>query len=297
VASVDLTLVLGAAVLGVLAGGVFAVMASGLTLIFGVMRIVNLGQGALVVLGAYLSYAVYSAFHIDPFVGLILVVPAMFLIGVAIEIVFIRPLKVDRDELSVLVTFALALTIEGVLTAVFGTDYLKLKVPYANQSIAVAGFYVANVYVYGFILACVVLAVLYLILYRTPFGASVRATMMNRSSAQLIGIDVERVSALTFGLGTATAAAGGVMFGLTNAFDPGSHYDLILVLLAIIVVGGFGSFRGAIVAAIAILVIENVVGVVIAPIWGSFSFFVVLIATLIVRPQGLFGQKLRDARA
>jgi branched-chain amino acid transport system permease protein len=294
---VDLTLVLGAAVLGVLAGGVFAVMASGLTLIFGVMRIVNLGQGALVVLGAYLSYAVYSAFHIDPFVGLILVVPAMFLVGVVIEIVFIRPLKVDRDELSVLVTFALALTIEGILTALFGTDYVKLTVPYANQSIPVAGFYVANVYVYGFILACGVLALLYLILYRTPFGASVRATMMNRSSAQLIGIDVERVSALTFGIGTATAAAGGVMFGLTNAFDPGSHYDLILVLLAIIVVGGFGSFRGAIVAAIAILVIENVVGVVIAPVWGSFSFFVVLIATLIVRPQGLFGQKLRDARA
>ena len=105
------------------------------------------------------------------------------------------------------------------------------------------------------------------------------------------------MSALTFGIGTATAAAGGVMFGIFTPFDPGSHYDLILILLAIIVVGGFGSFRGAIIAAIAILVIEDTASVVIGPLWGGFSFFIILIVMLIVRPQGLFGQKLRDARA
>jgi branched-chain amino acid transport system permease protein len=291
----DLNLAVGGIILGVLSGGVYAVMASGLTLVYGVMRIVNVGQGALVVLGAYLSYVVYTELHIDPFLGLLLVVPFMFVVGVVLEVVFIRPLKVDRHDLSILVTFALALGIEGVLTAFFGTDYVKIQVPYATESFAVGGFYVAKVYVYGFVLACGVLALLYLILYRTRFGASVRATMMNRPSAQLIGIDVERVSALTFGLGTASAAAGGVMFGMTNSFDPGSHYDLILILLAIIVVGGFGSFRGAIIGAVAILVIEDTTAVLIAPVWGGIAFFIVLIVMLIVRPQGLFGQKLRDA--
>lgn len=292
----DLSLLLGAVIIGILSGGVFAVMASGLTLIFGVMRIVNLCHGAIVVLGAYLSYVVYTSLGIDPFVGLVVVVPIMFVIGVAIEVVFIRPLKVDREELSVLVTFALALVIEGVLTAFFGTNYLQITLPYGNDSFALGGIYVAWVSVYGFVLAAAVLGALGLMLYRTRFGASVRATMMNRSSAQLIGIDVERVSAITFGIGTATAAAGGVMFGITNSFYPGSHYDLILILLAIIVVGGFGSFRGAILAAMAILVIESVASVAIAPVWGGFSFFVMLIAMLIVRPQGFFGQKLRDSR-
>jgi branched-chain amino acid transport system permease protein len=292
----DLSLLYGAVIFGVLSGGVFAVMASGLTLIFGVMRIVNIGHGALVVLGAYLSYVVYTNLHIDPFLGLFVVVPVMFVVGVAVEVLFIRPLKVDREELSVLVTFALALVIEGLLTAVFGTNYVQITLSYGNDSFALGGVYVAWVSVYGFLLAAAVLAVLFLLIYRTGFGASVRATMLNRSAAQLIGIDVERVSALTFGIGTATAAAGGVMFGITNAFDPGSHYDLILILLAIIVVGGFGSFRGAIIAAVAILVIEDVASVMIAPVWGGFSFFVILIVMLIVRPQGLFGQKLRDAR-
>jgi branched-chain amino acid transport system permease protein len=292
----NLSLLFGAAVFGLLSGGVFAVMASGMTLIFGVMRIVNIGHGAVCILGAYLSWVLFSQLHLDPFLGLFVIVPLMFVFGVVAEIVFIRPLKVDREEMSVLVTFAMALIIEGLLTAFFGTDYVRISVAYGNDSFPIGGMYVGWIYVYGFALAAGILAVLYVILYRTRFGASVRATMMNRTAAQLIGIDVERVSALTFGIGWATAAAGGVMFGITTAFDPGSHYDLILILLAIIVVGGFGSFKGAIIGAVAILVIEDVTSVAIAPVWGGFSFFIALIVMLIVRPQGLFGLKLRDAR-
>jgi branched-chain amino acid transport system permease protein len=250
-----------------------------------------------VVLGAYLSYFFLSTYGIDPFLGLLLVVPIMFVVGVAIEVVFIRPLKVERIEMSILVTFALALGIEGALTAGFGTNYVQLTVPYGDASFAIAGIHVAWIYVYGFILACAILAALSVLLYRTRFGASIRATSMNRSAAQLIGIDVERVAALTFGIGSATAAAGGVMFGLTNSFNPGSHYDLITRLLAVIVLGGFGSFRGAVVAAVAIIVIEDTASVLTAPVWGNLTFFVVLIGMLIVRPQGLFGRKLRDSRA
>ena len=131
-------------------------------------------------------------------------------------------------------------------------------------------------------------------LYRTNFGGAIRATMLNRTAAQLVGIDVDRVSAIAFGIGMATAAAGGVVFGITNTFNPGSHYDLISRLLTIIVLGGLGSLRGAIIAALVMLVIEDVTAVVISPVWASFVFFVVLVAVLLVRPQGLFGLTVRE---
>jgi branched-chain amino acid transport system permease protein len=118
--------------------------------------------------------------------------------------------------------------------------------------------------------------------------------MLNRTAAQLVGVDVDRVSALAFGVGVATAAAGGVVFGVANAFNPGSHYDLISRLLTIIVLGGLGSLRGAVVGAMVMLVVIDVTAIVISPVWGSFAFFVILVAVLVFRPQGLYGVMVRD---
>jgi branched-chain amino acid transport system permease protein len=286
-------LVLEAAVLGVLTGGVYALMASGLTLIFGVMRIINVGQGALVVLGAYLSFVLFRTWNIDPFLGLVVTMPVMFLVGVVLEVVFIRPLRTDREALSVLVTYALALGIEGLLGLVFSTNFQQISVWYRTASVPVGGLHVQDVYVFGFVLCVAILGALALLLYRTTFGAAVRATMLNRTAAQLIGIDVERISALAFGIGMATAAAGGVVFGITTAFNPGSHYDLISRLLTIIVLGGLGSFRGAIVAALLMLVIEDVTSVLVTPTWATFTFFAVLVVVLLARPQGLYGLRAR----
>src|SRR5207253_3037848 len=143
-------------------------------------------------------------------------------------------------------TYALALGIEGLLGYFFSADYQQLSVWYNAATFRLGDFHVAHVYVFGFVLCVAILAGLGLMLYRTTFGASIRATMLNRSAAQLIGIDVHRVSAVAFGIGMATAAAGGVVFGITSAFNPGSHYDLISRLLTIIVLGGLGSLRGAI---------------------------------------------------
>jgi branched-chain amino acid transport system permease protein len=287
-------LVLEAVVLGILTGGVYALMASGLTLIFGVMRIINVGHGALVILGAYLSFALFRSLHIDPFLTLVVTMPAMFALGVVIQFVFIRPLKTDREALSVLVTYALALGIEGVLGYVFTTNYVELRAWYDTASFPVFGFYITWVYVFGFVLCLAVLGALFLLLYRSSFGSAVRATMLNRTAAQLVGVDVDRVSALAFGVGMATAAAGGVVFGVTNAFNPGSHYDLISRLLTIIVLGGLGSLRGAVIAALIMLVTTDVAAVVISPVWASFVFFAILVAVLIVRPQGLYGVRVRE---
>jgi len=289
-----MTLVLEAAVLGVLTGGVYALMASGLTLIFGVMRIINVGHGALVVLGAYLSFAASRSLGLDPFLTLVITMPVMFLLGVVIQTIFIRPLKTDREALSVLVTYALALGIEGLLGFIFSANYVQLKAWYDTASFPIGSFRITYVYVFGFVLCLAILAAMFLVLYRTTFGGSIRATMLNRTAAQLIGIDVDRVSAFAFGIGMATAAAGGVVFGMTNAFNPGSHYDLISRLLTIIVLGGLGSLRGAIIAALLMLVSEDITSVVLSPVWASFVFFVILVGVLLFRPQGLYGVRVRE---
>jgi branched-chain amino acid transport system permease protein len=288
------TLVPQAIVLGILTGGVYALMASGLTLIFGVMRIINVGHGALVILGAYLSFALLRSLHIDPFLSLVVTMPAMFVLGVVMQVVFVRPLKGDREALSVLVTYALALGIEGLLGFVFTNNYQQLNAWYETASIPLFNFRIAYVYVFGFALCLAILGGIFWMLYRTTFGRAIRATMLNRTAAQLVGVDVDRVSALAFGVGVASAAAGGVVFGITNVFNPGSHYDLISRLLTIIVLGGLGSLRGAIVGALVMLVTTDVTAVVISPVWASFVFFVILVCVLVVRPQGLYGVTVRD---
>jgi branched-chain amino acid transport system permease protein len=288
------TLVLEALVIGILTGGVYALMASGLTLIFGVMRIINVGHGALVILGAYLSFALMRSAHIDPFLSLVITMPAMFAFGVALQVVFIRPLKTDREALSVLVTYAMALGIEGLLGYLFSNNFVQLNAWYETSTFPIFGFHIAYVYVFGFGVCLAILAATFGLLYRTNFGAAIRATMLNRTAAQLVGVDVDRVSALAFGVGVATAAAGGVVFGITNAFNPGSHYDLISRLLTIIVLGGLGSLRGAVIGAVGMVVIEDVTAVVISPVWATFVFFVVLVAVLVFRPQGLYGVTVRE---
>jgi branched-chain amino acid transport system permease protein len=282
--------IVNAIITGVLTGGVYALMASGLTLIFGVMDIINVGQGALVILGAYLSYLLEVRFQVDLFLGLLITMPCMFLFGLFLEWAFIRPLKRDRTILSILVTFAIALIIEGGLGLAFNTTVVKLQSSYVDTSFQIGSFYLAHIYIYGFVLSVALLAGLYAILYRTKFGYSLRASMQNRTAAELIGIDVERVSAVTFGIAVALAAAGGMVYGATSAFNPNSHYDLISRLLVIIILGGMGSLRGALVASLGMLVIEDVTAVVWSPVWASTVFFALLVLVMVVRPRGLFGQ-------
>src|SRR5205807_3436140 len=234
-------IIVEAIITGLLTGGVYALMASGLTLLFGVMEIINIGQGALVILGAYLSYVLEQKLHIDLFLGLLITMPVMFGLGILIELLFIRPVKGDRTMLSILVTYGVALIIEGILNLIFSADLVQLHAWYVTASFAVGGFYLSYIYVFGFLLAVVLLGGLYLLLYRTKFGYGLRAAMQNRTAAELIGIDVKRTSTITFGIGVALAGAGGMAFGATNAFNAGSSYDLISRLLAIIIFGGMGS--------------------------------------------------------
>ena len=276
---------------GILVGGVYALMAVGLTLIFGVLDIINIAQGIMVILGAYLSYELAARLHLDLFLGLLVTVPAMFVIGVVIQWAFIRPLRGrERTSMTLLVSYAVALIIEGILYEAFGADDRQLTASYVTSSVHVFGFYLSYIYLYGFALALALIAALYILLYRTKFGRSVRATMQDETAARLVGININRVAAVTYGIGVAVTAAGGMVFGATNAFDPNSGYDLISRLLAIVILGGLGSIGGALAASIFMLTLESLVDIW-QPTWAIVVFYAALVLVLLIRPTGFLGRK------
>jgi branched-chain amino acid transport system permease protein len=284
---------------GILGGGVYALMAAGLTLIFGVLDIINIAQGILVVLGAYLSYVLSVHLHIDLFVGLAITIPVMFVIGVAIQWLFIRPLRgSERTSMTLLACYAVALIIEGILYWVFGPNFVALNAWYTqpNASVKIFGFYVGDIYLFGFGLAVAAVVILYLLLYRTTFGRAVRATMQDLTAARLVGIEVNRVAAITFGIGVAITAVGGMMYGATTgAFSPNSGYDLISRLLAIIILGGLGSVGGAMAAAIFMTTAEALVDIW-QPNWAVAVFYLALILVLLFKPSGIFGRQAARAQ-
>jgi branched-chain amino acid transport system permease protein len=275
------TALLNAAKDGILTGSVYALMATGLTLIFGVMDIINVAQGILVILGAYLSYALSVHLGIDLFLGLAITIPTLFIVGIVIERLFIGRLKgPEKTAMSILVTYAVSLLIEGALNMIFSTNDVQLH-----------AIHFAYIYVAGFVLAAVLLSALYYMLYRTRFGVSVRASLADQTSAALVGIDVRRVSTICFGIGVAVTAAGGMIYGATNAFNASTSYDLISRLLTIIVLGGMGSLGGAMLAGVSMVFVGDMVGAVWSPVWSTMAYFVVLIVVLSIRPQGLFGKQ------
>ncbi len=285
------TAFLEAVIDGILTGGVYALMAAGLTLIFGVMDIINIAQGIMVILGAYLSFELSVHVGVGLLPGLLITVPLMFCLGVAIEFCFMRRLRdEDRTQMSILVTYAVAIVIEGILTAIFGVNYQQLSASYVNSSVHMLGFYLPDIYLIGFGMAIALLVGLYYMLYRTKFGRAVRASLQNRTAADLIGIEVNRVRTISVGIGVGVTAIGGVFFGATNAFNPNTGYDLISRLLAIVILGGMGSIAGAMGAAVFILVINDVVAAWWSPTWAPIVYFVALVVVLSVRPQGLFGR-------
>jgi branched-chain amino acid transport system permease protein len=283
-------------ILGILTGGVYALMASGQTLIFGIMKVVNLAQGAMVIMASYLAYQLFTSFGLDPFVAIPITTVVMFGVGVLVEYLFLRPLRrEDKAELSLLVTFAVALLIEGILSVSWGTTYRSINTGYANSSWTWFGYQITVVRFWAFALSLVALGALFWLLNRTRFGRAVRATVQNPESARLLGVESERVSAFGFGLGAATAAAAGSVYGLLYPFYSGSHYDLISVLLSIVLLGGLGSVGGAVIAAVIVSTASAIVATTISPAWSQMTFFVILILVLLIRPQGLFGSVSRGS--
>jgi branched-chain amino acid transport system permease protein len=282
-------------IVGILTGGVYALMATGQTLIFGVMRVINVAQGAMVILAAYLSSSLFNSYGIDPFLTILITAPILFVLGFGIYAMFLRRLRPEHSELSLLIMFAVALGIEGVLGLEYSTTFRSIRTGYVNRSFTIGGYHVALVRLLAFGLSAVILVGLFVLLNHSRFGRSVRATVQNPMSARLLGVEPTRVAAIGFGLGAATAAAAGAVYGLVYPFNGGSHYDLISRLLSIVMLGGLGSLGGTVVAALVMGVAESVVAANFSPIWSNFTFFAVLLAVLVFRPRGLFGVAQRGA--
>ena len=290
-----MALFLQAVILGVLTGGVYALMTTGLTLSFGTMRVINLAQGAFVVLGAYLSWSLFTHAGIDPFLSILITAPLMFGLGIVLQVVFLRPIRYNAHQLSLIMTWVMAIGIEGLLSVLYTTDSHAILTGYANDTWVIGSYRFPAVRVLAFALSVVVLIVLYVLLEHSRFGRAVRATSQRETSAKLLGVNTNRISAIAFGTGCATAAAAGAVYGLIYSFFPDSHYDLIGRLLAIVVLGGLGSYRGALIAAMLLGVSEALVQAEISPEWSSLPFYMLLALVLIIRPQGLFGAVERGA--
>jgi branched-chain amino acid transport system permease protein len=284
-----------ATIVGILFGGVYALIASGQAIIFGVTRTVNFAQAIFTILCSYLSYTLFTDFGIDPFLSILILVPAMFAFGVGIYLLLLRRLSRSGAELGLLVLYGLGIGIQGVLDFVYKTNTQVITPSYANNSWTVAGYQIPEVRFFAFLLAVAVLGTLQLIRQRTKLGRALRATTQNPVASRLLGVDVERISAIGMGLGVAAAGAAGGVFGMILPFNGNTQYDLLSKLLSIAVLGGLLSMPGTIVAAVILGVVEAVVAATISPDWSAFSFLVVLFAVLIIRPQGLFGRRLRGA--
>src|SRR3972149_1042471 len=200
-------------ILGLLVGGVYALMASGLTLVFGVMRVINVAHGAFLILGAYFTYWLFTLAGIDPLISLVLTVPLMFVIGWVVQRYMLSRLQ-SPEQGSVLVTFAMAITMEGLMSTAWKTTLRTVRPDYASTVIKFATYRFPVTRLTGFAAAVLVLILLYIILQRTNLGRAIRATIQDRNAARLVGVNVEMVAAMTFGIGIATAAAGGPLLSM-----------------------------------------------------------------------------------
>ncbi len=279
--------------LGLLTGGVYAVLASGLTMYFGVMRVVQIAHPAFLILGAYLTYALFTFGGVDPLLSMVVTVPTFFFLGMAIQRFLIRRLRPESlTMMSVLLTFAIALIIEGMLGLVATGSFRSVTVGYATRSFELFGARLPVDRVIAFAAATTTLLIMFAVLKMTKYGKALRATIQHPAAARLVGIDTDRAAAIGFGMGLATAAVGGAVLALIQPFFPAAHYAYIARLMAIIVVGGLGSVTGAAIAALVMGVLEAIALVTLSPTWAAMVFYIFLFATLVFRPQGFFGGRL-----
>ena len=286
--------VIALTVSAVLLAGFYASMAYGLGLIYGVLRVVNLAHGGVIMASAYLSWLLFTRFHIDPYVAAPLVMLVFFFVGVGIYKGLVRflPRGAAGGVQSLLLLFGLWLVIRNVAYLLFGGDDQAVRTSYSTASVPILGSHFSVNRVAVFFISLVAVALLQLWLSRTFTGKAVRAVTENPGSSTIVGIDVERVYALTFGIGTALAGLAGVLASTLFAFNPSFGSGELLKSFVIIVLGGLGSVVGIGVGAL-VLAFAEVFAIYVVPSYLTAAVgFVLLVVVLVVRPGGLFGSKV-----
>ncbi|MCW5693699.1 MAG: branched-chain amino acid ABC transporter permease [Pseudolabrys sp.] len=276
---------------GLLTGAVYALVALGLTLIYGVLHIINFAHGALLTAAMFAAYFAFKLLGIDPYLSIFIIAPLFFALGYGLQRFVIGPASHGSDSNMLLVTLGLAVVVENALLFNFRGDTRTIDVPYAFQSIDIGFTFLALPRLVGFGAVFVVALILWLIMTMTDVGRAIRAVAKEKLGAQLMGIDVAHIYAVTFGLGTACVAIAACLLMPTYYVNPTAGNAFVLVAFTIVVLGGMGSVPGAVIGGLVIGVVESLSSLFLGDSLGQVGIFLIFIAVLLVRPQGLFGAK------
>ena len=276
---------------GLTTGAIYALIALGLTLIYGVLHIINFAHGAALMMAMYGVYFLFTKFGIDPYWALPIMVPAMFVAGYLIYRFIIGRASHGKDENILLVTLGLSIALENLALVLFKADTRTIDTAYTLTTLNVFGVNLALTKLVSFVGALVLTATLLLIVGKTSLGRAIRACARERHGAKVVGIDVEHIFAMSFGIGLACLGAAACLHLPAYYVNPTVGNGFVLIAFTIVVLGGMGSFTGALLGGFIIGVVESIGGLVLGESLGQIGIFLIFIAVLLFRPQGLFGAK------
>lgn len=288
----DLAIIIPSILNGLTTGALYALVALGLTLIYGVLHIINFAHGALLMLGLYAVYYLNVQFGIDPYVALLIVPPGMFVLGYALQRGIISRASHGRDENILLVTLGLAIIIENLSLFLFKSDTRVVDTSYSFEVIEILGAFLPLPKVVAFVGAFVTAALLWTLMAKTDLGRAIRALAKERKGAQLVGIDTEHVFAMSFGLGIGCLGVAACLLLPSYYVNPQVGHGFVLIAFTIVVLGGMGSFVGALIGGLIIGVVEAMGGLFLGESLGQIGIFLIFILVLIFRPSGLLGHKV-----
>jgi branched-chain amino acid transport system permease protein len=274
---------------GVLTGGLYALIGIGLNIIFGVMRVINFAHGALLMVGMYLSYGMFTLLGVDPYLSILLAGPILFVLGMAIQKFLITPVLGAAHMNQILLTEGLGLVLVNLALLIFTGNYRQVRTSYSDAFIRVGGVSVSLPYSASFLIALAFTVVLYLFLTRTDTGRAMRAVSQDREAARLMGIDVNRIAQVAFGIGTAAAGIAGALLVPVYYLFPAVGDPFTLKSFVVVVLGGMGSVIGAIFGGVTLGLAESLGAVYISTGYKDVIGFVIFLLVLVLKPSGLFG--------
>lgn len=274
-------------IVGVLLGGMFSLTAVGLSLVLGVLRLVNLAHGEFLVVGAYAGFYLLSVAGIDPLLGLPVIAAGLALAAAPLYRYLIAPLAGRGAEAPMMTMFGVSIVLQNLFLLVFHADTRSIETSYSTAALSLGTVSVGRIYVIGFVISVTAVALIHLLVTRTEFGRDLRASSEDPTAAAIVGVNVRRVHMLTFALGAACAGAGGTLSGLAFSFTPSSGASYLLNSFAVVVLGGLGSVLGTLVAGITIGVVQSLGGVLLGDGYRDAVALVLFLVVLTVRPPGL----------
>ena len=285
----DATILLAAAINGLLIGGIYTLVASGLTLIYGVLHIINFAHGSLLMLAMFGVYFLLTKLGVDPYLSLVVMVPAMFALGYVLYRGLIGRLAHGKDENILLITLGLSILIENLALMFFKGDTRTISVSYSDRMVELGPLLLSFPKIVSFLAAMVLCALLGLFIQRTDTGRAIRAVAKERMGARLVGIDVDRVFAISYGIGLATLGAAACLLMPIFYVSPTTGHVFVIVAFTVVVLGGMGSFFGAVVGGLIVGLTESFGGLFLGESLGQIGISLIFILILLLRPQGLFG--------